>query len=189
MRLCWILPLKARRFWSPGLASPTFGLFLPSSRALFLGPESISPEKGCVFRSDSRLRMERTGVRYLLDTAPWINGVTLPAVLPQRIRRLIGNVEMKGLCSVSLLETSILYRLGRLQIDGALTQFFAVGLSADVQLLELTPVIAATANELPTDFPGDPFDRTIVATAAVLNLTLITADSAIRDADACAVEY
>jgi PIN domain nuclease of toxin-antitoxin system len=44
-------------------------------------------------------------------------------------------------------------------------------------------------NELPEDFPGDPFDRAIVAMAAVLNLTLITADPAIRDARACAFEF
>ena len=133
--------------------------------------------------------MERTGLRYLLDTAPWINGVTLPAVLPQRIRRLLGNGEMKGLCSLSLLETAILHRLGRLKFNGSLAQFFAVGLSADVRLLEPTPAIAAKPNELPEDFPGDAFDRAIIATAAVLNLTLITADLAIRAARACAVEY
>ena len=62
-------------------------------------------------------------------------------------------------------------------------------LSADVQLLELTPEIAAKTNELPEDFQGDPFDRAIVATAAISNLTLITTDSAIRDAKACSVEY
>ena len=36
---------------------------------------------------------------------------------------------------------------------------------------------------------GRTFDRTIVATAAALNLTLLTADPAIRAARACAVEY
>jgi PIN domain nuclease of toxin-antitoxin system len=128
-------------------------------------------------------------VRYLLDTAPWINGVTLPATLPVRIRRLVENGDKKGLCSVSLLETAILHRLGRLKFEGALEHFFAAGLSEDLQLLELTPAIAARTNELPGDFPGDPFDRTIIATAAVLNLTLITTDPAIRDAGACAVEY
>ena len=128
-------------------------------------------------------------MRYLLDTAPWINGVNLPEALPRRIRHLLGTGEKKGLCSVSLLETAILHRLGRLKFDGTLTHFFTVGLSADLRLLELTPVIAARTNELPENFPGDPFDRTIVATAAALNLTLITADTAIRDAGACAVEY
>jgi len=128
-------------------------------------------------------------VRYLLDTAPWINGVTLPEVLPPRIRRLLGTSEPKGLCSVSLLEAAILHRLRRLELDGTLVQFFAVGLSLDVRLLELTPAIAARTNELAPNFPGDPLDRTIVATAAVLGLTLITADPGLRAAGACAVEY
>jgi len=130
-------------------------------------------------------------VKYLLDTAPWINGVTLPDALPLRIRRLLERSEPKGLCSVTLLEAAILHRLGRLRMDAdaTLTDFFAVGLSSDVRVIELTAAVAARTNELPEHFPGDPFDRAIVATAAVLNLTLITADPAIRDAKACAVEY
>lgn len=133
--------------------------------------------------------MEAAQVRYLLDTAPWINGVTLPETIPPRIRRLIARADKKGLCRVSLLEAAILHRLGRLMFEGGLPDFFAAGLSEDVELLELTPAIAARTNELPRDFPGDPFDRTIVATAAILNLTLITTDPAIREAEACAVEY
>jgi PIN domain nuclease of toxin-antitoxin system len=128
-------------------------------------------------------------VKYLLDTAPWINGVTLPEAIPPRIRRLVDTAERKGLCRVSLLEAAILHRLGRLKFEGALPHFFAAGLSEDVELLDLSPAIAARTNELPEDFPGDPFDRTIIATAAVLDLTLITTDPAIRDARACAVEY
>lgn len=128
-------------------------------------------------------------MKYLLDTAPWINGVTLPETLPPRIRRLIDTADKKGLCRVSLLEAAILHRLGQLELEGTLPHFFAVGLSQDVELLELTSAIAARTNDLPEDFPGDPFDRTIIATAAILNLTLITTDPAIRDAGACAVEY
>lgn len=128
-------------------------------------------------------------MRYLLDTAPWINGLTFPDILPRRIRSLVSNGEKKGLCSVSLVETAILHRLERLTFEGTLEHFFAAGLSEDVHVLELTPAIAARTNQLPEDFPGDPFDRTIIATAATLNLTLITTDPAIRDARACAVEY
>lgn len=128
-------------------------------------------------------------MRCLLDTAPWINGVTMPQVLPQRIRRLVETPEPKGLCSVRLLEAAILYRLGRLELKGPLAEFFGAALSADVQLLELTPAIAAKTNDLGRDFPGDPFDRTILATAAVLNLTLITADPVLREARLCSVEY
>ena len=113
----------------------------------------------------------------------------LPEVLPQRIRGILKAQETIGLCGVSLLETAILYRLNRLELEGTLIDFFAAGVSKDVRLLDLTPAIAAGTNQLPPNFPGDPFDRTIVATAAALNLTLITADTAIRDAGACQVEY
>ena len=95
----------------------------------------------------------------------------------------------KGLCCISLLEAAILHRLGRLDIQGTLPEFFAVALSSDLQLLELTPAVAVKTNQLSEGFHGDPFDRTIVATAAVMNLTLITSNSAIRDAKMCAVEY
>jgi PIN domain nuclease of toxin-antitoxin system len=133
--------------------------------------------------------MERPGVKHLLDTAAWINGLTMPQVFPERIRRLLASSERKGLCSISLLETAILYRLHRLELRGSLLQFFAAGLSADVQVLELSAAIAAKTNDLGQDFPGDPFDRTIVATAAVLNLTLVTADPLLRNARMCAIEY
>lgn len=133
--------------------------------------------------------METLRLTYLLDTAVWINGVALPQVIPPRIRRLLQTAEPKGLATVSLLETAILYRLGRLELDATLEQFFDVGLAADLRLLELTPAIAARTNQLSRSFQGDPFDRTIVATASILNLTLITTDSAIRDAKECAVEY
>ena len=128
-------------------------------------------------------------MKYLLDTAPWINGVTLPQALPLRIRRLLGGSDKKGLCSLSLLETAILHRLGRLKFNGTLKHFFEVGLSDDLHLIELSPAITARTNDFSSDFPGDPFDRTIVATALVLNLTLITADPVIRDAGKCAIEY
>ena len=133
--------------------------------------------------------MEGIGLKYLLDTAPWINGVTLPRTLPERVRRLLETDEMKGLCSVSLLETAILHRLGRLRMRATLPEFFAAAMAANLELLELTPAIATKTNELSADFQGDPFDRAIAATAAVLHLTLITTDAAIRDAKVCAVEY
>jgi PIN domain nuclease of toxin-antitoxin system len=133
--------------------------------------------------------MEGRELRYLLDTAPWINGVTLPATIPPRIRRLIESSEKKGVCSVSLLEAAILHRLGRLELEGTLEQLFGAGLSDDVALLDITPTIASRTNGLPAHFPGDPFDRTIIATAASFGLTLITTDPVIRDAGACRVEY
>ena len=133
--------------------------------------------------------MERPSVKYLLDTAAWLNGLMMPVALPARIRRLLNETAPKALCTISLLETAILHRLKRLEFEADLEQLFLAGLSADIELLDLSPRIAAATNVLPADFPGDPFDRTILATATVLNLTVITADSAFRDAKVCPVEY
>jgi PIN domain nuclease of toxin-antitoxin system len=128
-------------------------------------------------------------MRYLLDTVPWANSVLMPEVIPIRIQKILDSPEIKGLCPVSLLECAIHHRRGRLQLNGALTEFFKHGLAADIELLELTPAIAAATNDLPEDFPGDPFDRVIAVTAKVLNLTLVTCDAAIRDARFCKVEF
>ena len=128
-------------------------------------------------------------MRYLLDTAPWANNVLMPEVIPTRIQKILDSPETKGLCQVSLLECAIHHRRGRLQLKGALPEFFERGLAADIELLELTPEIASATNDLPENFPGDPFDRVIAATAKIMNLTLITCDSAIRDARFCKVEF
>ena len=128
-------------------------------------------------------------MKYLLDTAPWINAVLIPDALPNRIMDLLASDEPKGLCSVSLLEAAILYRLKRFELKGTLAQFFEVSLAENLRLLELNPVIADKTNQLSEKFHGDPFDRTIVATASINNLTLITTNAAIRDARQCQVEY
>lgn len=113
----------------------------------------------------------------------------MPGVLPRRIQQLLGSNETKYLCSISLLETAILHRLGRFRIPGSLAELFSTAVVADLEIVELTAAIAAKTNELPASFLGDPFDRTIVATAAVLGFTLVTADAAMRDARMCQVEF
>jgi PIN domain nuclease of toxin-antitoxin system len=133
--------------------------------------------------------MEGFGVIYLLDTAPWANAVLTPEILPAGIKKLLDNPQRKALCSVSLLECAILHRRGRLQMEGTLADFFKQGIVAEIEILELTPEIAAVSNDLPENFHGDPFDRVIAATAKVLNLTLITCDAAIRDSRFCKVEF
>src|SRR5438093_1250048 len=97
---------------------------------------------------------------YVLDTATWSNSVTMPRILPARIRKVLGNAEeIKGVCSVSMLECAVHHRRGRLQFAGTLREFFDVALARDIELIELTPAIVVMTNELPADFPGDPFDR------------------------------
>jgi PIN domain nuclease of toxin-antitoxin system len=49
-----------------------------------------------------------------------------------------------------------------------------------ITILPLTPKIAAESGRLGDDFPRDPADQIIVATARCHGLTLITADEGIR---------
>jgi PIN domain nuclease of toxin-antitoxin system len=134
--------------------------------------------------------MERPAhVNYLLDTSPWINGTLEPELLPARIRELLAGEETVGLPDVCLLEAAILDRRGRLELKKPLAEFYAQALGGNIRVLPITADIAAGTNRLPDGFQGDPFDRTITATAVALGLTLITADPLIRDAKVCAVEY
>src|SRR5437667_3845454 len=116
--------------------------------------------------------MERALLNHLLDTATWINYALTPSIFPARIKTLLDSEEAKGLCSISLLETAILHRLGRFGLMVPLGEFFKRAISQDVEILELTPAVAAATAEFPKTFQGDPFDRTIAATARVLNLRL-----------------
>jgi len=127
-------------------------------------------------------------MQFLLDTATLSNGALMPQILPGRIVDILDTTEAKGLCAVSLLELAIHYRLGRLAVP-SLSEFFDRSLASNVELVDLTPAIAVATNDLPPGFPGDPFDRTIAATAHVLGLILVTPDKAIRDSGFCRVEY
>ena len=127
-------------------------------------------------------------MRYLIDTATLSNSLTMPGVLPARIVALMAEEEPKGLCAVSLLELAVHFRHGRLRVVN-LADFFTLALADNIELLDLTPAVAVATNDLPRNFPGDPFDRTIAATARVLGLTLITPDPKIRDARFCDVEF
>jgi PIN domain nuclease of toxin-antitoxin system len=49
-----------------------------------------------------------------------------------------------------------------------------------MELVPLTPPIAVKATQLGNDFPGDPADRVIVATAILESAPLVTKDSKIR---------
>jgi len=50
----------------------------------------------------------------------------------------------------------------------------------DVVVLPITPEIAAIAVQFPSDYPGDPADRLIGATARAEGITLVTGDENIR---------
>ncbi|MBI2358818.1 MAG: PIN domain-containing protein [Deltaproteobacteria bacterium] len=52
--------------------------------------------------------------------------------------------------------------------------------TSGVVVKELTPAVAALSTQFPNDFPADPADRLIAATARAEGLALITRDAKIR---------
>ena len=126
---------------------------------------------------------------YLLDTAAFYAHAVRPQLFPPRIRALLAGSAPKAVCGVSLLEIATHHQRGRLVIAGTLKNFYESALGGDITLVDISPEIALATNSLPVDFPGDPFDRVIAATASVLNFTIVTPDRAIRDAGVCDLEF
>jgi PIN domain nuclease of toxin-antitoxin system len=52
--------------------------------------------------------------------------------------------------------------------------------SSGVSVRPLTPIVAALATQFPEDYPRDPADRIIGATARAEGFTLVTRDKHIR---------
>jgi PIN domain nuclease of toxin-antitoxin system len=87
-----------------------------------------------------------------------------------------------GIAAISLWELAMLFARGRLEAMGSLeTSVQLVIDRAGVIVKPLTPAIAVLAIQFPPDFPPDPADRLIAATARVEGLTLITRDERIRN--------
>ena len=129
-------------------------------------------------------------MKYLLDTAVWCHLTMDQHLVPGCLRELVAAEPEVGLASVSLLEVAILHRIGKLRLLGSLADFLAAGLVRQVHVTELSAAVALETSALPAGFPGDPFDRTVAATARVLGLVPITTDAQLRDhAGLARVEY
>jgi len=76
-------------------------------------------------------------------------------------------------------ELAVLFARGRVRAAGSVEASVRLVLE-DVTVLPITPEIAALATQFPDDYPGDPTDRIIGATARAGGMTLVTRDERIR---------
>jgi PIN domain nuclease of toxin-antitoxin system len=110
----------------------------------------------------------------------WLWAVEGSARLTPRVRRLLVNpAHQIWLSPISVLEMSTLIEKGRMRTDRGLQRWLAQAREL-VPTLE-APVTMAIAEEA-ASLPGaihDPADRIIAATAITLDLTLVTADTAL----------
>lgn len=84
---------------------------------------------------------------------------------------------------ITLWEIATLSSLGRINLHLPLRDWLERAVAPPlVQLLPITPAVAAAVAALPGSFQRDPADRILVATAQVLGATLLTHDRRILDA-------
>ena len=110
----------------------------------------------------------------LLDTHVLLWWLADDASLSPRVREVVADGEnIVFVSAVTVWEIRIKHKLGKLRIPGNFRQIL------DGQLflpLDITAEHAHTVGELP-DHHRDPFDRMLLAQAAVEKLTVVTADS------------
>jgi PIN domain nuclease of toxin-antitoxin system len=115
----------------------------------------------------------------LLDTHTWLWWVQGAAALPKKAADRIRSADVAAVASVSCLEVAWLAKRRRIVLPDTVEVFFDEALGkAGIQLLALTPRIAAQAAALP-DIHRDPMDRVIIATAIEHGAELVSKDELI----------
>lgn len=84
-----------------------------------------------------------------------------------------------AISDITLLELTALVAKGRVRLDISLESFLQE-VEARFVVLPMSARACARTTQLPTDYPKDPADRILAATALVEGLSLLTADRAIR---------
>ena len=118
----------------------------------------------------------------LLDTHVLVWTVADSKRLSRAATREIDRSSRQGglaISAITLWELALLVTRGKIQAYGTVEA--SVKLFTEVVTVKpITVDIAALANQFPGDYPGDPADRLIGATARAEGLTLVTRDENIR---------
>jgi PIN domain nuclease of toxin-antitoxin system len=118
----------------------------------------------------------------LLDTHVLIWLASEPSNLSRKasdaIRRASQGTGI-AISAITLWELAWLATHDRLEITGTV-EVFVENITSRTAIRPVTVKIAVLANQLPIDYPGDPCDRLIGATALAEGIALVTKDTRIR---------
>ena len=119
----------------------------------------------------------------VVDTHTWIWSVTGEAQrIGRRARTTLATATTAYVPAITQWETAQLFASKRIVSDRPITDWLEqAGATLPFQFQPLTAAIAAVSVELALEgFHADPADRMIYATARVLDIPLLTGDTAIR---------
>lgn len=116
----------------------------------------------------------------LLDTHVWVWLALEPKKLSRAATTAIGRASEGGgisIASISLWELAMMFSQGRLRAPGTIeSSVRSMVEETGVVVHEITGEIAALATAFPDNYPQDPADRLIGATARSLGQPLVTRD-------------
>ena len=114
-------------------------------------------------------------MKLLLDTHIWIWSLAEPKRLSRHVQNELKDRDNElWLSPVSTWEVLLLHSKGRIRLHGNFREWVTMA-TAYMREAPLTHEIVTAALDLPLSHQ-DPADRFLAATAAVLGLTLVTAD-------------
>jgi PIN domain nuclease of toxin-antitoxin system len=121
----------------------------------------------------------------LLDTHVLVMLALRPEGLSRAAARAIARAAAGdgiAIASITLWEIALLIDAGRVLVHGSAESFLKqISQRAQLFVLDLSPEIAALAFQFPPEFPKDPADRIIAATARVHGLLLVTKDQRLQE--------
>ena len=120
----------------------------------------------------------------LLDT----HVVLWLVISPERLSRAAASAIRRArvsdgvaVANITLLELATLFARGAVRYSGTLEGAVAeIVESSGVNVRSITPEIATLATQFPENYPRDPSDRLIGATARAEGISLVTRDERIR---------